>query len=487
MFANMLYEKTSAKYEQRILIWDEENFIHKSAYDAVFSEQGFHVIRYQNDLEFRINHENEFKTSTDKYLIMARTGQYVPYDIRSRCREYTANYGSLFPKLNEAALREQQTLDLNLLALAYKNNFTDRRQHGSTVEFINDIVYGRDNVSRYIREKLDVYRQLVTKASSYKDWMFIAEQRAKLTLLAVKYSLDCDLKNADASFLNYILSGFGKLSSVIDKDTPVLVSKAMEFMHDHSSKFAIIVMDGMSEFDWQVLAQSFSNIEYEKTSAFAMIPTITSVSRQCLLSNKYPLQLMSPWSQNKEKKEFIECAKQLGFADNQIAYERGYDVEFSSSVKCAAVIINDIDDMVHGQLQGRKGMYSDISLLTESGKLSRLTKRLLKKGFDVYITADHGNTPCVGIGKLMKTGLEMETKSHRMLVLKDFADKDKIRDQYGMIEYPKYFLDKQYEYLICNIGDSFDAKGSKVMTHGGITLDEVIVPFIKVKAVENNG
>ena len=40
--------------------------------------------------------------------------------------------------------------------------------------------------------------------------------------------------------------------------------------------------------------------------------------------------------------------------------------------------------------------------------------------------------------------------------------------------------------MICNIGKSFDAKGTEVMTHGGITLDEVIVPFIRIKAVDNN-
>ena len=31
------------------------------------------------------------------------------------------------------------------------------------------------------------------------------------------------------------------------------------------------------------------------------------------------------------------------------------------------------------------------------------------------------------------------------------------------------------------------AKGDEVMSHGGITIDEVIVPFIKIKAVDNNG
>ena len=46
---------------------------------------------------------------------------------------------------------------------------------------------------------------------------------------------------------------------------------------------------------------------------------------------------------------------------------------------------------------------------------------------------------------------------------------------------------KEYDYLICDVGDSFDAKGDDVMTHGGITLDEVVVPFIKIKAVQKNG
>ena len=93
-----------------------------------------------------------------------------------------------------------------------------------------------------------------------------------------------------------------------------------------------------------------------------------------------------------------------------------------------------------------------------------------------------------GMGKLMKSGVETETKSHRMVVLKEFADKFAIMEKYpGLIEYPKYYLPKEYDYLICDVGDSFDAKGDDVMTHGGITLDEVVVPFIKIKAVQKNG
>ena len=162
-------------------------------------------------------------------------------------------------------------------------------------------------------------------------------------------------------------------------------------------------------------------------------------------------------------------------------------MDFGSFVRCGAIIVNDIDNMVHSQHQGRLGMYNDIGVLSDRGKLADLTKRLLARGFDVYITADHGNTPCVGLGKLMGTGVETETKSRRMLVLTNFADKESLKEKYGLVEYPKYYMNKDFVYLICDIGDSFDAKGEDVMTHGGMSIDEVIVPFIKVKAGVQNG
>ena len=133
-------------------------------------------------------------------------------------------------------------------------------------------------------------------------------------------------------------------------------------------------------------------------------------------------------------------------------------------------------------------MYNDIKVLADQHRLVDTVKRMIAQRFDVYISADHGNTLCTGMGKLMKTGVETETKSRRMIVLKDFANKDSLLAKYdNLIEYPGYYMDKQFDYLICGVGDSFDAKGEQVMSHGGITIDEVIVPFIKIKAVDNNG
>lgn len=487
MFGDYVFEKSSAQYIDKILLLDDENLNNKTNYISAFSAHGFEIVRYTDDLTFRIEYEEKLESSGKKLAIIANTKQYIPYDVRRRLSAYIISLEKLFPKLHTATLKDMDKAGLDLLCAAYPANFDDLRQKHDTEIFLRRKVYASANVKEYLRE---IATDLIERArciTRYSDWFTIAEEKAQLDVMAVQHDADVDTQEINRLFQQYALDQFGKLSQNIDKASPVLVSKAMDYMHDHSDKFIVIVMDGMSEFDWKIISSSFTGLPYEKSSMFAMIPSTTSVSRQCLLSGKYPSQLMEPWKQSKEKTEFVHCAKELGYSDTQIGYERGYDAQFSSFVRCGAVIINDVDDMVHAQKQGRLGMFNDITVLANKKKLLEMTQRFLAVGYDVYITADHGNTVCTGLGKLIGTGVEVETKSRRMVTLKGFADKSGLIEKYGLIEYPKYYLPKEYDYLICDVGDSLDARGDYVMTHGGITLDEVVVPFVKMKAVYKNG
>lgn len=486
MFGSYVFEKTAAAYTNRLLLIDTDRLESTTHYCAYFEKRGFEVIRYEDDLHFRAEHSNVLTGNDNKVLLLVQPNSYVPFDVvkRFKCENITIN--NLFPRLNASIIRADSSMNFDLLSMAYSRNYDDLRSPEQTMMFC-DSIYSLSNIRDFLSERLSLLHQMAKGATNYKDWCRVSDLKAEIDTMATERKIEVDTAFVDKSFRDYILSDFGKLSSLLDEDSPVLVSRAMEYMHDHSEKFAIIVMDGMSQFDWSVIRKGFDGINFEKTDAFAMIPTTTSISRQCLLSNKYPSQLIEPWKQSKEKVEFMACAENMGYDSEQIGYERGYDADFPSAVKCAAIIINDVDNMVHGQKHGRIGMYNDITVLSEQGKLVALTKRLLRAGFDVYISADHGNTPCVGMGRLVKTGVEVETKSRRMLVLKDFADKDKLLSQHDVFEYPKYYLNKTYDYLICGAGRSFDVNGEEVMSHGGITVDEVIVPFIKMKAVDNNG
>lgn len=487
MFADYVYEKSAAKYANKILLIDVDHLTEDTRFTDGFKARGFEIVMYHDDLSFRIEYEEKIKSTEGRIAVVVTPDQYVPYDLRRRLTAYKVSLADLFPRLNTSVLREKGPETYDLLSSAYERTYDQYRSSAATEQFLRVQAYSKENIRGNLNSR---YQELLRQSdgcTSYKKWFGIAEEKARIDCMAVKHDLDLDSTEINRRFRDYILSQYGKLSTSMDQESPVLVSKVMEFMHEHSKKFIIIVMDGMSEFDWCILEKSFNGIHYQQTAAFAMIPTVTSVSRQCLLSNKYPRELLNPWSQSKEKQEFIYCAKNMGFADTQISYQRGYDSDFGALIRCGAVIINDIDDMVHSQKQGRIGMFNDVSIMVKQQKLVEMTRRFLLAGFDVYITADHGNTTRRGMGKLMSSGVETETKSRCMMVLKGFADKDSIMEKYGLLEFPKTYLPKEYDYLICDVGDSFDAKGEDVMSHGGISIDECVVPFIKIKAVENNG
>lgn len=487
MFADYVYKESGAQYTDRILLVDTDHLIEDTNIIDEFKARGFEIIAYQDDLRFRIEFEEKIKSTEGRFAVVVSPEQYVPYDIRQRLTAYEVSIANLFPRLNTQVLQERGIETFDLVTSAYMRTYDSYRTYASTEQFFRMQVYSKENIRGNLENSYQKLLLRTEDSASYKEWFAIAEEKSRIDSMAVEYDVPLDTTEFNRRFRDYIMKQYGKLSTSMDRESPILVSRVMEFMYEHSKKFVIIVMDGMSEFDWRILSKSFTGIHYEQTAAFAMIPTVTSVSRQCLLSNKYPSQLVNPWSQSKEKQEFFICARNMGFSDRQISYQRGYEADFGSLIRCGSVIINDIDDMVHGQKQGRIGMFNDVGVMAKQKKLVDLVKKLLVAGFDVYITADHGNTTRHGMGKLMSSGVETETKSRCMLVLKEIADKDSMKEKFGLLEFPKTYLPKEFDYLICDVGDSFDTKGEDVMSHGGISIDECVVPFIKIKAVDNYG
>ena len=76
MFGELLYEKSSAAYEKHILLIEEDEI--EQNYCACFERNGFRVIRYRNDLEYRINHEEVVKAGEEKILLLTKPGLYIP-------------------------------------------------------------------------------------------------------------------------------------------------------------------------------------------------------------------------------------------------------------------------------------------------------------------------------------------------------------------------------------------------------------------------
>lgn len=471
---------------KRIIIFDFQKIIDDSYLSKISKKFGYKLIYYNDIEEFRYLYETEIKKNQDRYLVILRTDIYLPYDIR--CGFYCKNisYKELFPRLNTYALENSTIFDLDLLYIAHENLYRTIDSELETKQFLLEDMFAMENVKEYRKYLTCKIGSLLNK-DDYSTWFSIALLYAKLEYIRYRCKLDDNkklVKEIQNRFKEFILKNYSSLSGYSSYNGPVLLNKGLDYIFMNSKKPALIVMDGMSILDWLIISEGLDGISYTYNFTYAIIPTITSISRQSLLSGKLPIELERPFSLVHEKSLFIEKCKDNGYKEEEIKYNRGYDFEIDYRDKCICVIINDIDDLVHSQKQGNIGMYNDVRLLSNSGRIYELIRRLFENGFDVYITSDHGHIETETIGSPRGTGVELETKSKRTLVLKEFADYERIIDEFDMIEYPAYFLPKDFKYLLCKYDKSFGTKGSVSLSHGGISIEETIVPFIKVEGVE---
>lgn len=479
MIKDRIKRHLAIEYEKKIIIFDED-IDDLFDYKDILSIHNFSIVEYEDIELFRYKYETEIKSSKFNWAVIVKKDIYIPFDIMNAFYPIRLSLKALFPNLNENVLREYK-YDIDLISLSYEVSYSDLETPEKTKRFIKDNSFSSDNISRYCNGKIHDLKAKTSKGSVRSDeWIQIALIKAKILYYAMMKNLDFDLSFIDNAFELFVKDDYKNLSTQVNGSAPAILPKTLEYIS--GGKVVLIVMDGMSVFDFEILSRYFNEIKYDLNGTFAMIPTTTAISRQCLLSGKYPRELTNPFNLSKEGKQFYEAAQGLGYSPKQVLYTRGYSADFAYQTKFVAIIINDIDDMVHGQMQGRMGMYNDISLFAKSNKLQNLIRSLTAGGFDVYITSDHGNRVCTGVGTLRNTGVEVETKSKRMVILKDFAEENDLITKYTST-YEGYYLDKSYKYLICEPDVSYDITNEEVVTHGGSTIDEVIVPFIKIKAV----
>lgn len=479
MILDRIKSHLAIEYEKKIIIIDgelEELF----DFRYMLRSNGFSTVDY-DDVEFiRYKYESEIKNSQLNWAIIVSKEIYIPSDILNAFYPVRLSLNELFPNLNSQILREYRN-DLDLISLSYDLNYEQFNTPERTRNFINEYSFSLNNIEKYCLIKVDELKELTTKNNITSDeWINIAKIKAKILYYASIENLTFDFTFLDEAFELFVKDKYKSLSTQVNINAPAILPNTLELIS--GGKVALIVMDGMSLFDFEIISHHMHNINYDYSGSYALIPTTTAISRQCLLSGKYPRELENPFSLSREEKQFREATQSLGYLPNQVLYSRGYSTEFNHQTKFLAIIINDIDDMVHGQIQGQLGMFNSIDLFAKSNKLQNLIIELYQQGFEVYVTSDHGNRVCRGVGKLRNTGVEVETKSKRMVILKDYAEENEMISKYTST-YEGYYLDKSYKYLICDPDVSYDVSNETVVTHGGSTIDEVIVPFIKVKAV----
>ncbi|WP_020614471.1 BREX-3 system phosphatase PglZ [Sediminispirochaeta bajacaliforniensis] len=260
-------------------------------------------------------------------------------------------------------------------------------------------------------------------------------------------------------------------------------------------KVALLVFDGMSFDQWEIIKREITNLTtdlIEENGIFAMIPTLTSVSRQAIFSGKLPKDYSQSINTTQKEKDFWEKFwaeekhQSIKFIKPKEDFQEQIE-ELKASIKDNRIKIIGttfliVDELMHKMSQGYSQMYNSIVLWLRQGYFKDTIKELMENDFDIYITADHGNIEALP-GRKLNEGILVDTKGQRVRIYDRESAREKAMSNYEeliKIESEKYALPDNY-YAVAQSNAEYFGKAGPVITHGGLSVQEVLVPFIHIK------
>jgi len=350
-----------------------------------------------------------------------------------------------------------------------------------------------------------VEKDLPTEESRYSDWTAFALKWAELSSLihcgsnAAHQSRLKDVGDAlNATFSRWLSDHYSSLIN-LPPTNPVMLHHvprrlARDVEGSGDGRAALIVVDGLALDQWvtvrQLLQKQDNNLVMRESATFAWVPTLTSVSRQSIFSGKPPLYFPSSInSTNSEEKLWKQFWEGHGISRLDIVYQRGLGDGAASSVLDAAIhpsktkvvglVVDKVDKIMHGMQLGAAGMHNQIKQWCEKGFLCALVGNLLDYGYEVWLTADHGNIECIGAGRPSE-GVIAETRGERVRVYPTPELRSQVAEACRFAhEWQPVGLPADYFPLIAGGRDAFVNPGNSIVGHGGVAIEEVIVPLVK--------
>ena len=139
---------------------------------------------------------------------------------------------------------------------------------------------------------------------------------------------------------------------------------------------------------------------------------------------------------------------------------------------------------MHGMELGAAGMHQQVRQWARQGFLRDLLSLLQSQGFQVYLTSDHGNIEAKGVGRPCE-GAVADLRGERVRVYADPRLRAKIKAQFPeAFEWLPVGLPENYLALIAPNQAAFVREGQTLVSHGGISVEELLVPFVQVKRMD---
>ena len=138
------------------------------------------------------------------------------------------------------------------------------------------------------------------------------------------------------------------------------------------------------------------------------------------------------------------------------------------------------DQMGHAIDPAYQSLVEAASRWAERCDTASIVSMALDQGYRCIITSDHGQLVSQGIGTPPVGECAIE-RSRRCLIFQHKATRDHF-SSFGDAAFQPITLPNGRHLLLARYGESFDAAGAMAVSHGGASIEELIVPIAEVTA-----
>ena len=386
-------------------------------------------------------------------------------------------------------------------------------------KLISDFLKYVNKVQNYNFDKLD-YDDWKKIYTDFSNWSLKVEEINNLSFIEI---LNDQKKLLNKKFNNYIVYNYKNWVKSPDS-RPLLSSdlfkKIFEPVFDRK-QLIIIVIDCFRFDQWLQICPMLKDVfQIKEDMHMSILPTATPFARNAIFSGMLPnelkLKLPNLWSAmfkeekyNKFEKELFENALNINNKSNKsFHYEKIINVNDGKkfynklndykSVDILSIVINFVDILGHSRSESQilKELIPNESAYRlavhnwfKNSWLKDCLIDLANWDADILITSDHGNTIVskpVKVKADSTASLGIRYKYGRNL---NFSDKDVLKiknpDDYGLPSFDvntEYIISSDSKYFVYeNQFHKYSNILKNSFQHGGISLDEVLVPLIHLK------
>ncbi len=370
-----------------------------------------------------------------------------------------------------------------------------------------------DRADRFRRQTEQLAVELPSTSASHHLWLTFGRKLGEWLAARWRLTLPADLEavaqtvhaDAEQRFGTWVSSRFSSMLSLPPIPAPLVVHQVAPYMArgweaQGKPKRALIVVDGMNWAQWSMLRRQLDpehGLTMQENSILAFAPSITQVSRQAIFAGNLPWSFAgSITTTGKEETHWRSFWEGQGALKTQVGYllygdgespaaflDRLGALTSKSDTKIIGLVLGQVDKLTHGAagVVSSRELQKNVEAWGQSGTLREVVKDLLAAGYELWLTADHGNVEAVGVG-YPGTGTLTEERSERALVFTHANLRDATALKFpNAVSWAGAGLPDEYHALLATGFEAFTSIDKHTLSHGGISIEEMVVPFVRME------